>query len=71
MFYINAIHYSFLDNGVVKKPTAYEILGLTPDGQKEILTVQIEDNENAKYGLSVLNEADQPKGKGYPVHLCR
>ncbi len=32
------------------------ILGINLDGQKEVLTIQVGDNESAKYWLSVLNE---------------
>ena len=32
------------------------ILGNNLDGQKEVLTIQVGDNESAKYWLSVLNE---------------
>lgn len=54
--YIDAIHYSVRDNGVIKKLAAYVILGLTADGRKDVLTINIGDNESSKYWLSVLNE---------------
>ena len=50
VLYIDAIHYSVRDNGVIR------ILGINLDGQKEVLTIQVGDNESAKYWLSVLNE---------------
>ena len=56
MLYIDAIHYSVRDNGVIRKLAAYVILGINLDGQKEVLTIQVGDNESAKYWLSVLNE---------------
>ena len=56
VLYINAIHYSVRDNGVIRKLAAYVILGINLDGQKEVLTIQVGDNESAKYWLSVLNE---------------
>ena len=35
---------------------AYVILGITCDGHKEVLTIQVGDNESSKYWLNVLNE---------------
>ena len=56
ILYIDAIHYSVRDNGVIKKLAAYVILGINRDGQKEVLTIQVGNNESSKYWLSVLNE---------------
>ena len=56
VLYIDAIHYSVRDNGVIRKLAAYIILGINMDGQKEVLTIQVGNNESAKYWLSVLNE---------------
>ena len=53
--YIDAIHYSVRDNGVIRKLAAYVILGISADGYKEVLTIQVGENESAKYWLSVLN----------------
>ena len=35
--YIDAIHYSVRDNGVIRKLVAYVIFGLTVDGRKDVL----------------------------------
>lgn len=56
VLYINAIHYSVRDNGVIRKLAAYVILGINMDGQKEVLTIQVGENESSKYWLPVLNE---------------
>ena len=56
ILYIDAIHYSVRDNGVIRKLAASVILGLTVDGRKDVLTINIGDNESSKYWLSVLNE---------------
>ncbi len=56
ILYIDAIHYSVRDNGVIRKLAAYVILGVNTEGKKEVLTITIGDNESAKYWLSVLNE---------------
>ena len=54
--YIDAIHYSVREKGVIRKLAAYVILGLTLEGKKEVLSIQIGENESSKYWLSVLNE---------------
>ena len=56
ILYIDAIHYCVRDNNVIRKLAAYVILGLTVDGKKDVLTINIGDNESSKYWLSVLNE---------------
>ncbi len=55
VLYIDAIHYSVRDNGVIRKLAAYVILGINLDGQKEVLTIHVGENESSKYWLSVLN----------------
>lgn len=55
VLYIDAIHYSVRDNGVIRKLAAYVILGINADGYKEVLTIEVGENEIAKYWLSVLN----------------
>lgn len=54
--YIDAIHYSVRDNGIIKKLAAYVILGINTEGKKEVLTIHVGDNESSRYWLSVLNE---------------
>ena len=56
ILYIDAIHYSVRDNGVIKKLAAYVILGINTEGKKEVLSITVGDNESSKYWLSVLNE---------------
>ena len=55
VLFIDAIHYSVRDNGVIRKLAAYVILGINNEGHKEVLTIEIGENESAKYWLSVLN----------------
>lgn len=55
VLFIDAIHYSVRDNGVIRKLAAYVILGINNDGYKEVITIEIGENESAKYWLSVLN----------------
>ena len=56
IIYIDAIHYSVRDNGIIRKLAAYVILGINKDGIKEVLSITIGENESSKYWLSVLNE---------------
>ena len=54
--YIDAIHYSVRDEGVIRKLAAYVILGINTNGMKEVLSINVGDNESSKYWLLVLNE---------------
>ena len=56
VIFIDAIHYSVRDNGVIRKLAAYVMLGISIEGKKEVLTIQVGENESSKYWLSVLNE---------------
>ena len=56
IIFIDAIHYSVRDNGIIRKLAAYIILGITVEGKKDVLTINVGDNESSKYWLSVLNE---------------
>ena len=56
VIFIDAIHYSVRDNGVIRKLAAYVMLGISVEGKKEVLTIQVGENESSKYWLSVLNE---------------
>ena len=56
VIFIDAIHYSVRDDGIIRKLAAYVMLGINLEGRKEVLTIQVGQNESAKYWLSVLNE---------------
>lgn len=55
VLFIDAIHYFVRDNGIIRKLAAYVILGINSEGRKEVLTIEVGDNESAKYWLSVMN----------------
>jgi transposase-like protein len=55
VLFIDAIHYSVRDDGIIKKLAAYVILGINADGHKEVLAIEVGENESSKYWLSVLN----------------
>lgn len=54
--FIDAVHFSVRDNEIIRKLATYIILGINSDGHKEVLSIQIGENESSKYWLSVLNE---------------
>lgn len=54
--FIDAVHFSVRDNNVIKKLAAYVILGINEDGMKEVISLQIGQNESSKYWLGTLNE---------------
>ena len=56
ILFIDAVHFSVRDNHIIKKLAAYIILGINEDGKKEVLSIQIGENESSKYWLGVLNE---------------
>lgn len=56
VIYIDAVHFSVKDSGIVKKRAAYIVLGTNKDGVKEVLGMYIGDAESSKYWLSILNE---------------
>lgn len=53
--FIDAVHFSVRDDGVIRKLASYVVLGINEDGKKEVLTIVIGENESSKYWLSVLN----------------
>lgn len=53
--FIDAIHFSVRDDGIIRKLAAYVVLGINGDGKKEVLSIEVGENESSKYWLSVLN----------------
>lgn len=56
IIFIDAIHFPVRDANIIKKVAAYIILGINEDGQKDVLSINIGQNESSKYWLGVLNE---------------
>ena len=54
--YIDAVHFSVREDNIVKKLAAYVIMGLSCDGRKDVLSLEIGENESAKYWLGILND---------------
>lgn len=53
--FIDAVHFSVRDDGIIRKLAAYVVLGINEDGKKEVLTITVGENESSKYWLGVLN----------------
>ena len=54
--FIDAVHFSVREDHVIKKLAAYVMLGINADGIKDVISLQIVENESSKYWLGVLNE---------------
>lgn len=54
--FIDAVHFSVREDHVIKKLAAYVMRGINADGKKEVISLQIGENESSKYWLGVLNE---------------
>ena len=59
--FIDAVHFSVRQEHTVVKKAAYIVLGVTENGEKDILGIWIGENESAKFWLGVLNDL---KGRG-------
>ena len=58
------------DSRTVKNKAVYVALGVTRDGQREVLGLWIAENEGAKFWLSVMNELKKPRTSGHPDRRC-
>ena len=54
--FMDAIHYKVKEDHQYITKAAYVVLGITIDGNKDILGVWIGENESSKFWLSVLND---------------
>lgn len=57
--FIDAVHFSVRQDNQVVKKAAYIVLGVTTEGNKEVLGIWIGENESAKFWLGVLNDLKQ------------
>lgn len=53
--FIDAVHFSVRDDNRIKKLAAYVILAYTLDGHKDVIGLEIGENESSKYWLGILN----------------
>lgn len=55
ILFIDAVHFSVREDNTVKKLAAYVIIGINCDGMKEVISLEIGENESSKYWLGILN----------------
>lgn len=56
VMFIDAVHFSVREDNRIKKLAAYVILAITLEGKKDVISLQIGENESSKYWLGVLND---------------
>lgn len=56
VIWLDAMHFKVRENGVVKAKAVYSILGVTLDGQKEVIGIYIGDHESSSFWRQVLND---------------
>lgn len=54
--FMDAIHYKIREDGRIINRAAYVVLGVTLDGNKDILSINIGANESSKFWLGMLND---------------
>lgn len=54
--FMDAIHYKIKTDGTIVNRAAYVIIGVTVEGEKDILGIWIGENESSKFWLGVLND---------------
>ncbi len=55
IIFVDAIHFSVRHDNMISKLAAYIVMGINEDGRKEVLTIDVGENESSKYWLGVLN----------------
>lgn len=55
ILFIDAVHFSVREDNRIKKLAAYVILAITTEGKKEVIGLEIGENESSKYWLTTLN----------------
>ena len=54
--FVDAVHFSVRKEKVIQKLAAYVVLGIDPDGNKDVLGLYIGQTESSKYWLGIFNE---------------
>ncbi|ABN53120.1 transposase mutator type [Acetivibrio thermocellus ATCC 27405] len=54
--FIDAIHFSVKNDGIVGKKAIYIVLAIDIEGQKDVIGIYVGENESSKFWLSVLND---------------
>lgn len=69
VMFIDAVHFSVREDSRIKKLAAYVILATTLEGKKDVISLQIGENESSKYWLEVLNDLKN-RGVKYVMVIC-
>lgn len=56
LIWLDAMHYKVRDEGQVKSKAIYSILGVTLEGQKEVLGIYFGNSESSSFCRQVLND---------------
>ena len=56
IIYLDAIHFKVRDSGRVIVRALYNVIGIRPNGHRELLGFYLGDNESATFWISVLND---------------
>lgn len=56
ILFIDAVHFSVREDNRIRKLAAYVILAIILDGRKDVISLQIGENESSKFLLGVLND---------------
>lgn len=67
--WLDAMHYKVRDEGQVGHKALYNILGINPEGRKEVLGAYVSESEGANFWLSVLTDL-QNRGLGDILIAC-
>jgi len=59
IIWLDAIHYSIREDGMVKSKAVYCVLGLNLEGEKDVLGFYIADRESSRFWLQVLMDLNQ------------
>lgn len=49
VIFIEAVHFSVRDDGIIRKLAAYIIPGINDEGKKEVLDIEVGEDESCKY----------------------
>ena len=69
--FIDALHFSVCNDGVIRKLAAYVVLGINEDGMKEVLSIVVGEKQGIPYRLNskVTEQFEESRSSGYPHSL--
>jgi transposase-like protein len=56
LVWLDAMHYKVKDEGRIVSRAVYHILGITPEGRKDLIGMYVSESEGANFWLSVLSD---------------